>query len=197
MTYEVWLFADDASYRAGAWSLFQDVPDTPYGYASEDDHALVMNIATGGGTLVHEMVHPFMSANFPDAPAWFNEGLASLYEQVGVEDGRIVGYVNWRLPGLQEAIVNGSLPDFSHFMAQDTPTFYASERGDNYAQARYLCLWLQERGLLRSFYQMFHANVASDPTGEASLRAVLRTEDLPAFQEQWQGWLVDLSVGTR
>ena len=31
--------------------------------------------------LVHEMVHPFMDADFPACPAWFNEGLASLYEQ--------------------------------------------------------------------------------------------------------------------
>jgi len=28
--------------------------------------------------LVHEIVHPFMRANFPECPAWFNEGLASL-----------------------------------------------------------------------------------------------------------------------
>ena len=27
------------------------------------------------------MVHPFVEANFPDCPAWFNEGLGSLYEQ--------------------------------------------------------------------------------------------------------------------
>ena len=40
-----------------------------------------MNIATGGGTLVHEIVHPFMAANFEQCPSWFNEGLGSLYEQ--------------------------------------------------------------------------------------------------------------------
>ena len=54
------------------------------------DNALVMNIATGGGTLVHEIVHPFMEANFPACPSWFNEGLGSLYEQSGARDGRIV-----------------------------------------------------------------------------------------------------------
>ena len=25
---------------------------------------------TGGGTLVHEIVHPFLRANFPECPAW-------------------------------------------------------------------------------------------------------------------------------
>ena len=28
------------------------------------------------GTLSHELVHPYMEANFPDVPSWFNEGLA-------------------------------------------------------------------------------------------------------------------------
>ena len=40
-----------------------------------------MNIGPGPGTLSHELVHPYMEANFPNVPAWFNEGLASLYEQ--------------------------------------------------------------------------------------------------------------------
>ena len=34
-----------------------------------------MNISTGGGTLVHEIVHPFIEANFPACPPWLNEGL--------------------------------------------------------------------------------------------------------------------------
>ena len=51
-----------------------------------------MNISTGGGTLVHEIVHPFVAANFPNCPAWFNEGLGSLYEQSGEVNGAIHGY---------------------------------------------------------------------------------------------------------
>ena len=50
-----------------------------------------MNIDTGGGTLVHEIVHPFIAANFPECPAWFNEGLASLYEQCGDHRGPDLG----------------------------------------------------------------------------------------------------------
>ena len=46
-----------------------------------------MNIATGGGTLVHEIVHPFVEANFPGCPTWFNEGLGSLYEQSAERKG--------------------------------------------------------------------------------------------------------------
>ena len=57
-----------------------------------------MNIATGGGTLVHELVHPYVEADFPGAPPWLNEGLGSLFEQSDERDGYIVGLTNWRLP---------------------------------------------------------------------------------------------------
>jgi len=89
--YDVWLFKDDKSYRKHAEEFFGDKPDTPYGYCSDKHGALVMNIVTGGGTLCHKIVHAYVASNFPDCPAWFNEGLASLYEQCGargVEKGK-------------------------------------------------------------------------------------------------------------
>jgi hypothetical protein len=78
----IWVFRDEGSYRSGVSALFGPFSvDTPYGYYSPCERALVMNIGYGYGTLVHEMVHAYMDANFPDAPVWLNEGLASLYEQ--------------------------------------------------------------------------------------------------------------------
>ena len=108
----IWLFKDKESYEANTKKLFGSVPSTPYGYYSPSDKVLVMNISTGGGTLVHEIVHPFMAANFEACPSWFNEGLASLYEQSSEKDGRIVGLTNWRLRGLQLAIKDGLLGSF-------------------------------------------------------------------------------------
>jgi len=86
---DIWLFKDAASYEKNARLLFHDQPSTPYGYYSREHKALIMNISTGGGTLVHEIVHPFMEANFPDCPPWLNEGMGSLYERVGEENGHI------------------------------------------------------------------------------------------------------------
>ncbi len=107
---DIWLFRDKESYEKNCKAIFKHAPTTPYGFFSGTDRALVMNIATGGGTLVHEIVHPFMAANFPGCPAWFNEGMGSLYEQSGEADGRIIGYTNWRLAGLQEAIAKKRVP---------------------------------------------------------------------------------------
>jgi hypothetical protein len=65
---DIWLFKDAASYDKHVALLFGDKPTTPFGYYSPAHKALIMNIDTGGGTLVHEIVHPFIEANFPACP---------------------------------------------------------------------------------------------------------------------------------
>lgn len=190
---DIWLFDGAKSYRRNALRLFGDRPDTPYGYYSPSDRALIMNIATGGGTLVHELVHPLMEANFPDCPAWLNEGLGSLYEHSSQRDGKIVGLTNWRLPGLQAAIRRGELPSFHALTHTTSYAFYEKDPGTNYAQARYLLMYLQERGLLRRFYWMVRKNHRTDPSGYAALRAVLHEEDMAGFMRRWQRWALGLS----
>ena len=188
----VWLFKDDASYRQYAKSVFNDEPDTPYGYYSAAHRALIMNISTGGGTLVHEIVHPFVRANFPKCPAWFNEGLGSLYEQSGERDGHIIGRTNWRLRGLQRAIKAGSVPSFKELTSTTDREFYGDDKGTNYAQARYLCYYLQEHGKLNKFYRDFVANQKEDPTGYKTLVKTLDEADMGAFQKKWEKYVMEL-----
>ncbi len=189
---DIWLFKDKDSYEENAMALFHTKPDTPYGYYSHADRALVMNIATGGGTLVHEIVHPFIAANFPECPAWFNEGLGSLYEQSGEEDGQIHGYTNWRLPGLQTAIRKKGILSFKKLCSTTSNEFYEKDKGSNYAQARYLCYYLQQQGLLQKYYRRFFANRDDDPTGYETLQEVLGVEDMPKFQKEWEAYVLKL-----
>ena len=189
---DIWLFKDDASYEKYTGEIFGDNPDTPYGYYSSAHKALIMNIGTGGGTLVHEIVHPFMEANFPNCPAWFNEGMGSLYEQSGEENGHIKGYPNWRLPSLQAAIRARTVPSFKVLTATTDHQFYDEDPGTNYAQARYLCYYLQERGLLVKYYQRFLANRAADPTGYQTLQRILGVRDMRVFKQQWEQWVLKI-----
>jgi hypothetical protein len=190
-TIDVWLFKDARSYRKHARKLFGDDPTTPYGYYSPRHRALVMNIATGGGTLVHEIVHPFVAANFPACPAWFNEGLGSLYEQADERDGRIVGLPNWRLSGLQKAIRDGEVPSFERLTGTSSAEFYGDRSGVHYAQARYLLYWLQEHDLLRTYYREFRKHHGRDPSGCATLKAVLG-RDLDDFRREWEAFVLRL-----
>jgi hypothetical protein len=191
---DIWLFKNDQDYTKYAKEIFSDNPTTPFGYFSSAHNALIMNIATGGGTLVHEMVHPFIAANFPDCPAWFNEGLASLYEQSSEKNGRIVGLTNWRLAGLQQKIKAGKLPSFESLCKTTSSEFYGgTSYSDNYAQARYLCYYLQENGLLTKFYHEFAANHTADTGGYKTLRNVLGQPDMNDFQKTWQNWVLPLT----
>jgi hypothetical protein len=190
---DVWLFNGAESYRRNARRLFGDRPETPYGYYSSAHKALIMDISTGGGTLVHEIVHPFIEANFPECPPWFNEGLGSLYEQSGEKDGHIRGLTNWRLAGLKSAIKAGRVPPFRELLAADVNAFYNEDRGTNYAQSRYLLYYLQERGLLVRYYREFYSKRAEDPTGFETLKRVLGESDMDAFKGRWETFVMALS----
>ena len=189
----IWLFAGEKSYRKWALKLFGDRPDTPFGYYTGEHNALVMNIATGGGTLVHEIVHPFIDANFPKCPAWFDEGLASLYEQCGEEDGRIKGFTNWRLEGLQQAIRADQVPSFKTLCSTTRTQFYDEDPGTNYAQARYLCYFLQEQGALREYYKAFAGGVDADPSGYGTLKDVVGYRDMNKFKRDWEKFTLGLA----
>ncbi len=192
---DIFLFKDAASYEKHAQLLFGETPTTPYGYYSSAHQALIMNIETGGGTLVHEIVHPFMEANFPACPPWLNEGMGSLYEQCGDAEGHIHGFTNWRLPGLQRAIQAKQVPSFKDLTAMDANAFYNEDKGTNYAEARYLCYYLQEKGVLVKFYQEFHGHQKEDPGGYQTLQKILGEADMDAFKTKWEKFVLDLRQG--
>lgn len=184
---DIYLFHDAASYERGVKLLASDAPDTPYGFYSPSAQGLFMNIATGGGTLVHEIVHPYVEADFPDAPPWLNEGLGSLFEQSAEQDGHIIGLTNWRLAGLQRAIAKDAVPTFSALVHLGSNEFYGDDEGVNYAESRYLLYYLQQTGKLRGFYKAFRAARAKDPSGFQTLTKTVG--DLGKLQPAWERWV--------
>jgi hypothetical protein len=191
---EIWLFRNKDTYMKGAKKFFGDEPDTPYGYYSSEHDAMVMNIGPGAGTLVHEVVHPFVEANFPGAPSWFNEGLASLYERPTERKGHIWGLPNWRLPSLQREIATRTLPAMARLLGTTSEQFYSADF-DSYAYARYLVLYLQDQGKLTEFYRAFVAD-KDDPTGQKALEAVIG-EPLDSFEPRWRKWAAALRGDNR
>lgn len=188
---EVWIFKDAESYLQYSRQLFRIEPSTPYGFYLSNRRAMVMNIKPGYGTLTHELVHPFMHANWPEAPAWLNEGLGSLFEQPAERDGHFIGNVNWRLPGLQAALKQRAVPKFSALIRSTDDEFYADDSGVHYAMARYLCYWLQERGLLVKLVSRAQELKAKDRTGWQALREVLG-ENPDLAQKEWEQFVMGL-----
>lgn len=188
-----YLFADDATYRRHTREIFGEEPETPFGYYDGSKRALVMNIATGGGTMVHEMTHPLLRANFPGARPWLDEGLASLFEQCRDREGHLVGMPNWRLPGLHHALRAGIAPSFEELLSSDAASFYGEERGTNYAMARYLLYFFQEQGVLVELWRRLVAGGAQEDGGLRVIAAMaeqLGYADLGAFRRAWESFVL-------
>jgi hypothetical protein len=188
------LFEKPEPYKRLAKKWFGDDDVPHFGFFRRSDRVMLMNVGTGTGTLVHEIVHALMAPDFPDVPDWFNEGLASLYEQCSLGTDTITGHENWRLPDLQAAIRKKTLRPLKEMIGD--PHFYGDDLvGINYAQARYLTFYLQQKGLLRDYYRQFRDGVKDDPTGLKTLKQVLKTDDLDAFDKSWRKWVLTLRVG--
>ena len=167
------LFSSELSYNHYAWELFGDEGISIFGYYKPDLRTAVVNVATGGGTLLHELTHALAAFDFPDMPDWLNEGLASLHEEARVASGgaTIEGLVNWRLDVLREAIDARELGSLHELVAGGE--FRGPQEAIHYAQARYFCMYLQRRGRLASFYRRFRAAQGDDPTGAIALQREL------------------------
>jgi hypothetical protein len=187
----IWVFPDEESYMRGTSAVLGIVPDTPYGFYRPCKHALVVDAGYGYGTLVHELVHAFMDGDFPRAPVWMNEGLASLFEAPREEEGHLRGATNWRLPGLQRAIADRRAPSFVRMAGAGRGAFSGKEGPLLYATARYLCFYLQERGLLRAYYRAFRARSGADATGLATLQDTTE-RDLGALRSEWERFVMGL-----
>jgi len=190
----VYLFADGASYESFCKKQYRAPCIAHYGFYSPSDRYMVMNAGLGLGTLTHEIVHPLVEADFPTAPTWLNEGIASLFEAPVIpKPGEIHGAKNWRHPRLKKAMT-GAERDQARL---DTLFGMADEvfRGDaedrNYALARYVCQWLDSRSMLWPFYQRWRDSVATDPTGEKAFAAVVGKTPAEAHVD-WAKWTLAL-----
>lgn len=191
----VLLFSREQSYNAYCRKLFDDAEISVYGYYKPHLRTLVLNASTGSGTLLHELTHALVDFDFPRAPSWFNEGLASLHEQCRFRNDEwgpwLEGQVNWRLKGLQEVQRQGRLRPLA-LLIEDAE-FRGPLEGTNYAQARYFCLYMQQQGVLEEFYAMFRDTCQSDPRGTAAIAIVFGGRTLSELDQDFQRWVSQLA----
>lgn len=190
----VYLFPDAAGYEAFCTKKYAAPCIAQFGFYQPRDRSMVMNIGLGLGTLTHEIVHPFVEADFPEAPTWLNEGIASLFEQpLFPRAGAIHGGKNWRHPRLARALSTSERDRarLDRLFGMRDEAF--RERGEdlNYATARYVCQWLDERGKLWPFYRRWRDRFAEDPTGEQAFKDVVGMTPAEAHAV-WAKWVLRL-----
>lgn len=141
---------DDASYREAA-GAFGDIP-SDWGFYRPDHRVAIANLGASLGNLRHELVHPLIGDDFPQIPAWLNEGVAALYGTAKWNGKRFEFLVNYRLKDLQKAIREDTLPTIAELAASTA----ADVRGDKammyYAMSRYVLLFVEKQGKLSQLY---------------------------------------------
>lgn len=193
-TISVYLFPDAKSYEAFCTQKYAAPCIAHFGFYSPSDRYMVMNIGLGLGTLTHEMVHPLVEADFPHAPTWLNEGIASVFEQPLLpRPGEIHGGKNWRHPRLARALSSGERESarLDRLFGMKDEIFRGDGEDLHYAMARYVCQWLDERRMLWPFYQRWRDTYADDPTGERAFLAIVGMTPADAHVP-WSKWALAL-----
>lgn len=189
------LFDAAKPYDAFCKARWGKACSTPFGFYEPTIRTVVMNVAPGIGTLTHELVHPIVEADFPDAPTWINEGIASLYEAFSLpKKGEIRGNKNFRHPGLVAALKSKTLrahASLPALFAMSDAEFRGEHEGLNYATARYFCMWMETQKKLWGFYQAWRDDFAHDPTGEKAFGATMGKSP-KELDDAWASWVRSL-----
>ncbi len=184
----IFVFRNYESYESGVRRFFGMDPISPYGHYGHSQKYIVINYETGPGTMVHELTHALMSEDFPQAPIWLAEGMASLYEHCRAEGDILRGDDNWRLPELKAALEGGTLTPLPVLLAMTPATFRGSRESLNYAQSRYFCKYLEELGLRPGLYKEFRDKYELDPTGARFLSKAFG-KPLDLIEAAWRRWI--------
>ena len=181
----VFVFRTPKAYVAFSRLRYAFDPGDDWAFYRRSRREIVADGTKGIGTLVHELIHPMIQRSWEDAPAWINEGVASVFEApVWSPDGKTMhGVRNWRYDGLVAAMSSPErggqtrldalfgMPD-REFLDVDEKD--AEVRRDvqlwHYGIARYVCQWLDRMGpgLLWPFFAAYRDGYAEDPTGKAA-----------------------------
>jgi hypothetical protein len=211
----VFLFSQHAAYEAFCRAHYSSVRPSPaapsetatcldsLGVYFHQRREIVVDAARGPTTLTHEVAHTLLEGDFPAAPLWFDEGLASLYEWPDFpRPGEIHGKSNFRhqrlldalgSPGERESVRLDALFGMSDPSFPGLPeTGRARQAAESlhYAMARETCRWLDAQGQLWPLYKAWRDGVSVDPTGEAAFARVVGKTPKEANAD-WLAWVTD------
>ena len=92
----------------------------------------------GGRARADVGVHPLLGDDFPQIPAWLNEGIAALYGSARAGKRGFEFLVNYRLRDLQKALKAGDLPTVDQLAASTADDVRGPRAMTWYAMARYV-----------------------------------------------------------
>lgn len=184
-----------------------------------DRREIIVDVSAGEpslGSIGHELAHVILDEDFVLAPRWFNECVATVFEQPRWdEDGSLHGAkVGRRYKLLTDALASPSMAPLARFdtlfgmtdaeflgfdptvgveATKKDPRLMKAARARNllhHAVARYACLWLDDLDppKLTAFYRAWREDYATDRTGKATFERIVG-EPPEAVQARWAAWV--------
>ncbi len=186
----LYLLPDAGTYQTFCTTRWGKPCLSDRGFYVADERLAVVDLVRGGRlTVLHEAVHPLVLARFPQIPAWFYEGLSALFENPRYEaNGVLHGSPRARMfdiPHHERKLA--PRVRLEALFAMDEPTFRKNE-AENYAIARFVCLWLDEKGYLWPFFERFRETAWRDSGAQAFREVVGLT--LAEAQVVWESWVI-------
>ncbi len=160
-----------------------------HGYYQRDKRRILLDLEAGNGSLAHELTHALSHADCEDLPEWFDEGLGALHEEAefAARGQHLVGLPNWRCRLTRRAAHKERLPALEKLT--DPAKFRTGDVGLNYAVARSICLFLQDRQVLQKYYAELRTRPPSDAEGIATLCRVLGVKTASQVEAQFAAWV--------
>ncbi len=185
----VLLFRDAATYRAEAARLFGDHTIGRHGYYRRHLNTIVVNAESGRAAMLHELTHALMAFDFPHAPTWLREGMATLHEDCRIElhPPRIVPLPGARRATLRRALADGRLPSLEALL--QSTDFEGAQQAVFYAMARHFCRFLDEQGVLESVYRSARAQPAVPNERGTAIRRSLGVRSTAEVEHAFLRWV--------
>jgi tetratricopeptide (TPR) repeat protein len=148
-----------------------------------------------GSEMIHEFTHALhhgdRHARGQEHPIWLTEGLATLFEDSELEDGRAIPRHNHRLNYILSRVSVGRHVPWPKFMAL-TQADLLRWPNYGYGQARYMMFYLHEQGQLGPWYRNYVSGYGSDTNGVTAWEKTLG-KPVADIEKDWCQWILTLS----
>jgi len=196
----LFLFSSRDAYEHAVHGLAPGAPQDGYGlYDPLTREAFVCTQGASIDSTAHELTHGLLLDDFPHAPHWLQEGVASLFELPDFsQPGQIHGKAHFRLQTLRDALKRRATAPLVRLDAlfEMTPEEFDAGRDPlaylHYASAREAMRWLDSKNELWPFYGAFRDGVLADPTGEKAFDRVVGKSPSDATAD-WLHWITSVA----
>lgn len=195
----LFLFSSRTAYAKAVHARAAGAPEHGYGlYDPRTREAFVCTQGASIDSAAHELTHALLLDDFPRAPHWLQEGVASLFELPDFSrPGQIHGKAHFRLQTLRDALRRPATTPLVRLDAlfEMTPEDFDASRDPlaylHFAIAREAMRWMDSQHDLWPFYGAFRDGVLTDSTGEKAFERVVGKSPSDATAD-WLKWIASV-----